>query len=372
MEKYHIGQEILKEVKAKFPSVAAFARELCKSSSATYEIFGKTSLDTDLLLKVSKLLDRDFFREFSEKCLNGEVAVVDKQTAENSISLLLPEDKLHTLLPSQTMDVVEEYLLIPRKKPLVVFYSGARSRNLPRFVCKKGEEIYGEGMVRNIKLEPAELMHFELGVMSLAKMPQKVVVIKCTMARDYNSHVLIAEILAEESGKHVVLLCLDPIHIPTLPNGRVVLKSLAVSTFKSWNKRAHIFIADDAEKRFAYLIELFQAIKGRGYMDRIYDSIEGNENWADSLKDLLSEAKQNLTTYEDIVLEESSDKDNRQVEYHQVSTIQPTINDLNRPEGISHIRTHLRYRMIKETGEILEYEPMSFDQVKEMMLKLAT
>ena len=27
---------------------------------------------------------------------------------------------------------------------------------------------------------------------------------------------------------------------------------------------------------------------------------------------------------------------------------------------------------IKDTGEIFEYEPMSFDQVKEMMLKLAT
>ena len=102
-------------------------------------------------------------------------------------------------------------------------------------------------------------------------------------------------------------------------------------------------------------------------MDRIYDSIEGNENWADSLKDLLSEAKQNLTTFEDIVLEESSDKDNRQVEYHQVSTIQPTVNDLNHPEGISHIRTHLRYRMIKETGEILEYEPMSFEKAKKML-----
>ena len=366
MEKYHIGQEILKEVKAKFPSVAAFARELCKSNSATYEIFGKTSLDTDLLLKVSKLLDRDFFREFSEKCLNGEVAVVDKQTAENSISLLLPEDKLHTVSPSQTMDVVEEFFLIPRKKPLVVFYSVARSRNLPRFVCKKGEEIYGKGMVRKIRLEPAELMHFEFGVMSLAKMPQKVVVIICTMARDYNTHVLIAERLAAESGKHVVLLCLDPIHIPTLPNGQVVLKSLALSTFNSWNQRAHIFIADDIEKRFAYLIELFQAIRGKGYMDRIYDSIEGKDNWAVSLKDLLEEAKQNLTTFEDIVLEESSDKDNRQVEYHQVSTIQPTVNDLNRPEGISHIRTHLRYRMIKETGEIFEYEPMSFDQVKVM------
>ena len=102
-------------------------------------------------------------------------------------------------------------------------------------------------------------------------------------------------------------------------------------------------------------------------MDRIYDSIEGNENWADSLKDLLAEAKLNLTTFEDIVLEESSDKDNRQVEYHQVSTIQPTINDLNRPEGISHIRTHLRYRMIKETGEIFEYETMSFEKAKKML-----
>lgn len=173
MEKYHIGQEILKEVKAKFPSVAAFARELCKSNSATYEIFGKTSLDTDLLLKVSKLLDRDFFREFSEKCLNGEVAVVDKQTAENCITLLLPNDKLHAVSPRQTMDVVEEYLLIPRKKPLVIFYSGARSRNLPRLVCKKGEEIYGEGMVRRIRLDPVELMHFELGVMSLAKMRRR-------------------------------------------------------------------------------------------------------------------------------------------------------------------------------------------------------
>ena len=33
MEKYHIGQEILKEVKAKFPSVAAFARELVETGT---------------------------------------------------------------------------------------------------------------------------------------------------------------------------------------------------------------------------------------------------------------------------------------------------------------------------------------------------
>ena len=136
MEKYHIGQEILKEVKAKYPSVAAIHRDLIKSNSSKYELISKPRHKNDLQLKLSHKQEIDYFRDIKEKCLNGEVAVVDKQTAENSISLLSPEDKLHTVSPSQTMDVVEEYLLMPRKKPLVVFYSGARSRNLPRFVCK--------------------------------------------------------------------------------------------------------------------------------------------------------------------------------------------------------------------------------------------
>ena len=55
MEKYHIGQEILKEVKAKFPSVAAFARELCKSSSATYEIL-LTRIKIQHLILISSVL----------------------------------------------------------------------------------------------------------------------------------------------------------------------------------------------------------------------------------------------------------------------------------------------------------------------------
>lgn len=152
MEKYHIGQEILKEVKAKFPTVAAFARELCKSSSATCEIFDKTSLDTDLLLKVSKLLDRDFFREFSEKCLNGEVAVEDKEMTANCVNCLLPEDKLHVFTPYNCETVFEEYFQLPRRKPLVTFcrhedritYTDAISRIGEDFFWRrKGEEVNG-------------------------------------------------------------------------------------------------------------------------------------------------------------------------------------------------------------------------------------
>lgn len=372
MEKYHIGQEILKEVKTKYPSVAAFARDLCKSNSATYEIFGKTSLDTDLLLKVSKLLDRDFFCEFSVKCLNGDVAVVDKQTAENSITLLLPNDKLHAVSPQQTMDVVEEYLLIPRKKPLVVFYNSARSHRLDKRIRELGEEVLGEDMVKELTVEPEELLHFELGISSLAKLPQKMVFLRCRPARSYDTHLLIAERLAAESDKHVILLIHYPIHIPTMPNGSIALKSFAVSTFNSWNSRAHIFISDDRDKTFAYRMELFQAMNGKGYMDRIYNCILSHDTiphntWGE-LKELLEEAKQNLSTYEDIMLGEGDYMGECHVQYHQVSTIQPSLSDMEKLEKEGHkILTHLRYRMIKETGKIFECETVSFEKAKKLL-----
>lgn len=369
MEKYHIGQEILKEVKAKYPTVVAFARDLCKSSSATYEIFGKTSLDTDLLLKVSKLLGRDFFREFSEKCLNGEVAVVDRQTAENNVTRLLPEDKLHIFSPHDTLDVVEEYFFLPRKKPLVVFYNSARSRRLDKRLYDLAEEILGEGMVRKMTLRPEELLHFELGIPSLAKLPHKAIMLVCRQTRDYDTHMLIAERLAAESDKHVIMLIHDPIHVPTLPNGNIVLKSLAVSTFNSWNSRAHIFISDDRDKTFTYRIELYNAIMGKGYMDRIYKCIlsKATDVWKDA-KELFEEAKQNLSTYEDKLLGEGDYMGELHVQYHQVSTIQPSPSEMEKLDKEGHeILTHLRYRKIKETGKIFEFEPMSFNQVMKML-----
>ena len=367
MENYHIGQEILKEVKAKYPSVAAFARDLCKSSSATYEIFGKTSLDTDLLLKVSKLLGRDFFREFSEKCLNGEVAVVDRQTAENCITHLLPEDKLHIISPHDTLDVVEEYFFLPRKKPLVVFYNSARSRRLDKRLYDLAEEILGEGLVRKMTLQPEELLHFELGIPSLAKLPHKAIMLVCRQTWDYDPHMLIAERLAAESDKHVILLIHDPIHVPTLPNGTIVLKSFAVSTFNSWNSRAHIFISDDRDKTFTYRIELYRATQGKGYMDRIQSSISGKCTWEETIR-LLEEAKQNLSTYKDVVLEEGDYMGECHVELHQVSTIQPRLSEMEKLESDgAKILTHLRYRKIKETGKIFEFEPMSFNQVMKML-----
>ena len=70
MEKILIGQEIKQEVQNQGLSVEKFAEKLQMSTSEAEELFEKTSLETDLLLQISKLLKRDFFSLFSNS-VNG-------------------------------------------------------------------------------------------------------------------------------------------------------------------------------------------------------------------------------------------------------------------------------------------------------------
>ena len=65
MTKIHIGQEIKQEVQKQDLTIEDFANNLHLASSEIENIFNKTSLETDLLLKISKLLKRDFFSLFS-------------------------------------------------------------------------------------------------------------------------------------------------------------------------------------------------------------------------------------------------------------------------------------------------------------------
>ena len=65
MTKIRIGQEIKQEVQKQDLTIEDFAKNLHLASSEIENIFNKTSLETDLLLKISKLLKRDFFSLFS-------------------------------------------------------------------------------------------------------------------------------------------------------------------------------------------------------------------------------------------------------------------------------------------------------------------
>ena len=355
MEKYNIGQEILKEVKAKYPSVTAFAKDLCKSSSATYEIFGKTSLDTDLLLKVSKLLDRDFFREFSEKCLNGEVAVEDKDMTENHINCLLPEDELHVFTYDKHEMVLEEYFLLPRKKPLVAF-CGWKDRNEEiKLTCVIGENIFGKGMVRSLRVDSNNLADLEAQIPILTSIPQKAFVILYRgrgLDNGYDYVILLTEKLLAASGKHVVLICSNRNWV-SITNDKAVYSSNVEPTFDTWKERIFACVLDNSQNDFVYNRELYYAIKGCGYIDAISCCLGLGTSDIDEekVKQLIAEAKEKLSTFKDTIIKEDEER-----ERHLISSLVVRPEDKKFERYMSKDSFSIWIDISKATGTILNWQ----------------
>ena len=350
MEKYHIGQEILKEVKAKFPSVAAFARELCKSSSATYEIFGKTSLDTDLLLKVSKLLDRDFFREFSEKCLNGEVAVEDKDMTEKRVNCLLPEDELHVFTPYSCEMVFEEYFLLPRRKPLVAFCRSRDSITYTDAVSRIGEGIFGEGKVKTLMVDKNALVDFEAQIPHMTALPQKAFVVCYSgsgLQNGFDQIILLSEKLLAASEKHVVVICKNNSRIENLGHPKYI--SYAEPTFDTWKERIFACVLDNSQNDFVYYRELFRATKNGDCIRGIARCLENHDE--EGAQQYLAEAKK-LSTFKDTII-----KSDGIWERHQISSVILRPEDKNLLGAYNH-PVSMWININKETGEIstLEWE----------------
>ena len=350
MEKYHIGQEILKEVKAKFPSVAVFARELCKSSSATYEIFGKTSLDTDLLLKVSKLLDRDFFREFSEKCLNGEVAVEDKDMTEKRVNCLLPEDELHVFTPYNCEMVFEEYFLLPRRKPLVAFCRSRDSITYTDAVSRIGEGIFGEGKVKTLMVDKNALVDFEAQIPHMTALPQKAFVVCYSgsgLQNGFDQIILLSEKLLAASEKHVVVICKNNSRIENLGHPKYI--SYAEPTFDTWKERIFACVLDNSQNDFVYYRELFRATKNGDCIRGIARCLENHDE--EGAQQYLAEAKK-LSTFKDTII-----KSDGIWERHQISSVILRPEDKNLLGAYNH-PVSMWININKETGEIstLEWE----------------
>ena len=355
MEKYNIGQEILKEVKAKYPSVTAFAKDLCKSSSATYEIFGKTSLDTDLLLKVSKLLDRDFFREFSENCLNGEVAVENKDMTEKRVNCLLPEDELHVFTYDKHEMVLEEYFLLPRKKPLVAFCGWKDREEEIKLTCVIGENIFGKGMVRPLRFNSKNLADLEAQIPMLTSIPQKAFVILYSgsgLQNGYDHVILLAEKLLAASGKHVVLICDNRNWVNEYS---LEYSSYAEPAFDTWKERIFACVLDNSQNDFVYYRELYYAIKGCGYIDAIRNCLgffypDGIDE--EKVKQLIAEAKEKLSTFKDTIIKEDEER-----ERHLISSL------VVRPEDMEKFKRHRSKEAVsiwidisKATGTIRDWQ----------------
>jgi len=65
----HIGSLIYTTLKQKGHSVTWLASQLHCDRSNLYKIFDKYYIDTDLLYRISKILNTDFFQYYSQKLL---------------------------------------------------------------------------------------------------------------------------------------------------------------------------------------------------------------------------------------------------------------------------------------------------------------
>lgn len=66
MEKY-IGDLIKEELEKQERTVSWFARKLSCDRSNVYRLFQKESIDSGLLVRISIVLNRDFFSYFSDR-----------------------------------------------------------------------------------------------------------------------------------------------------------------------------------------------------------------------------------------------------------------------------------------------------------------
>lgn len=71
MNQIFIGRLIESELRNQERSVVWLARKLNCNRTNIYKIFNRTSIDTDLLLKISKILNRNFFEPYARE-LGGE------------------------------------------------------------------------------------------------------------------------------------------------------------------------------------------------------------------------------------------------------------------------------------------------------------
>ena len=62
----HIGQLIKDELERQERSVSWFARKLYCDRSNIYKIFKRSTIDTELLMRISVVLNYDFFSDYIE------------------------------------------------------------------------------------------------------------------------------------------------------------------------------------------------------------------------------------------------------------------------------------------------------------------
>lgn len=286
MAKYHLGEEIKKEVMRQGMTMEVFADKIFIQRQSVYDVFKNDYMATDKLAHICRVLGRDFFRELSlANSLVVNEVVESKELTETPISRLLPKDELHVVSNGEAIDaVVGEYMTAERNKPLVVFYAADTEFEvdymLGRWECKgwKGEKDTARDIHR-------DAMFQEWGDgMRIDQTPHYSVLIYT--GDNYTRAIANAVELMETSGRHIVLVCPVVNSLSRGKSGGLVYDDVAEGSFRVWREKAHFVVVQDKESKYLHLREYYHAYMGDGIIDRLVSTIALNGDLERKLLDL--------------------------------------------------------------------------------------
>lgn len=284
MTRYHLGQEIQKEIKRQGMSIEAFADRICIERTSVYDVFKRSHIATDKLAEISRVLNRDFFRELSLLYNPGEIEA-DEETSIATVTRLLPVDELHVVKDGEEIDaVVDEYMTAERQSPLVVFYTADSVYDVEYMVGRwerkgwKSEEDTARAIHRDIMFQ-------EWGDnLKIEQSPCYTALIY--RGPDYYRAIANVVELMKTPGRHIVLLMPVVSTLSRGKNGGLVYDDVAEGCFRVWSGDAHLVVAEAEGSEYLRRREYFHAYLGDGIIDRLVKKIAQTDDLERRLFDL--------------------------------------------------------------------------------------
>jgi len=98
----HIGSIIREKLTEKSMTITYFAIKINRERTTVYDIFQRKSIDIELLIEISKVLDYDFIHEiYFEEKTSSNVFIAIKIKEEEIKNVNLPEDFIKFLKSEQ-------------------------------------------------------------------------------------------------------------------------------------------------------------------------------------------------------------------------------------------------------------------------------
>ena len=105
----HIGSKIKEVFKSRGITAKEFGKRITTSRENVYGIFNRESVDTKLLVKISKALDHNFFQYYiTKEELYPDIEMLEQkiEAAEKEIAYLR---KINNLMEKEILDREEDY-----------------------------------------------------------------------------------------------------------------------------------------------------------------------------------------------------------------------------------------------------------------------